>query len=163
MTNHTLQKQMFQTGAVLAGLSVAIGAFGAHQLKDSISDASLDTFQTAVRYQFYHGLAILTLGGMLRRLNEKTAKLTFNFFLFGVIIFCGSLYILSTRELTLGDSLKWLGGLAPLGGLLFISGWAMIAYNGYKFTMDGEGESNRHKGSKRHHSSHKSKTEEEEK
>lgn len=132
MTNHTLQKQLIQGGAALAGAAVALGAFGAHKLKDILDEASISAFETAVRYQFYHAIGLLAIGGMLRRLDEKTAKRVAQLFILGIIIFCGSLYIVSTRGVTFGDGVKWMGGLTPVGGASFIAGWVWLAYKGYK-------------------------------
>ena len=143
MTDHTLQKQMIQTGAAFCGLSVAFGAIGAHLLKDKIDEHAIDTFQIAIRYQFYHAFTILVIGAMLRKFSPKYAKLTYQLFLYGIIIFCGSLYILSLRSLLFngnGDGLLFIGGLTPLGGVLFISGWAILTFKGYK-ASDGPRES----------------------
>jgi uncharacterized membrane protein YgdD (TMEM256/DUF423 family) len=138
MTNHTLQKQMIQTGAGLAALSIALGAFGAHSLKALISEKALDTFETGVRYQFYHAISIVVIGGMLRRLDEKTAKRIWQLFLLGIFLFSLSLYILSSSSIFTQNTegVLWIGGITPFGGLCFIAGWVLLAIKGYKLNND---------------------------
>ena len=142
MRDHTLRKQMIQTGAALAGISVALGAVGAHLLKDFINEQALDTYQTAVRYQFYHAISILVVDSMVRRLDQKYTRTIFYLFTYGTIIFSGSLYILALRSLIFGnyaDRFLLIGGITPLGGLLLISGWALLAVKGYIKSGYGEG------------------------
>lgn len=148
MTNHTLQKQLFQTGSFLAGLAVVLGAFGAHALKDSVSEYDIAVFETGVKYQFYHALALLLLAAFLRRLHEKTLKQVFFFFSFGMSLFCVSLYLLATRSLWIGEELKWIVGITPIGGLSFISGWVLLAVKGYKHTSGEESHSSRSRNHK---------------
>ena len=157
MTDHTLQKQMIQSGAALSGIAVALGALGAHQLREALDDTAMDAFQTGVRYQFYHAFAILIIGAMLRRVDPKYARPMFQLFIAGIIIFSGSLYVVATRQFTLGDEIRWIGGLTPIGGIFFLAGWAILTFKGYKF-MDGSERSHHHT----HHSksSSRSKTEE---
>lgn len=146
MTDHTLQKQMIQVGAALAGISVALGALGAHLLKDLIDEQAMDTFQTALRYQFYHAFAILMIGVMMRRLNPKFTKNIYQLFVLGIIVFSGSLYTLALRKVLFGDyaeSVIFIGGLTPIGGALFIAGWALLTFKGYRIS-DGSDSSHRH-------------------
>lgn len=143
MTNHTLQKQLFQTGSFLAGTALALGAFGAHALREQITDQYLNVYETGVRYQFFHAFALLILAVFLRRLHEKTVKLAFFLFTSGAIIFSGSLYLLSTSMLWYGEDLKWLGGITPIGGVALITGWLLMAVNGYKYTSSEESHSSR--------------------
>ena len=145
MTNHTLQKQLIQVGATFAGVAVALGAFGAHQLKDLIDETELNTFETGIRYQFYHAISLFLIGGVMRRFDEKTVKQVFQLFVVGILIFSGSLYILATRHITLGDNLKWIGGLTPIGGVCFILGWFLLAFKGYKKTDGTETNPYRHR------------------
>lgn len=138
MTNRTLQKIMFQTGCILAAVAVMLGAFGAHGLKGSVPPADLDVFETGVKYQFIHALAILIMSFSLRRLKEKTAKISFRLFVAGIILFSFSLYILAIRSLFgMDGELRWVGGITPIGGICFIAGWLYMAYDGYK-TFEGE-------------------------
>ncbi|AGA78482.1 DUF423 domain-containing protein [Echinicola vietnamensis] len=108
--------------AILGALTVAIGAFGAHGLADILEQyGRTDTFETAVKYQFYHVLAIFLVGLLQAKLpNAKILDTAVYAFLTGIIIFSGSLYVLSTTGVT------WLGAITPLGGLAFIGGWIMV-------------------------------------
>jgi uncharacterized membrane protein YgdD (TMEM256/DUF423 family) len=115
-----MNKKIVLTAAVLLIVAIILGAFGAHGLKDSVSPERLVTFEVGVRYQFYIGLAMLILG-----LNEEkvgfSLKPTFLFLLIGILFFSVSIYFLAIQEL-LGASLKFLGPITPLGGLLMIIG-----------------------------------------
>src|SRR5690554_982959 len=107
--------------AVLGGLAVAIGAFGAHGLEAILTEhGRVDTFETAVKYHFYHTLAILLTGVLMMMRAEKMYKYSANAFLLGIIIFSGSLYTLSLTNLS------WLGAVTPFGGLSFIIGWVLL-------------------------------------
>jgi uncharacterized membrane protein YgdD (TMEM256/DUF423 family) len=132
MTNSTLQKQLFQIGAVIAGLAVVAGAFGSHAIKENIDSANYDIYQTAVTYQFYHAFAMLIIGLGIRRIKENVAKLAMVLFVLGIIFFSGSLYLLSTSTIWASSHLTWLGMIAPVGGLCFVAGWAYLAKKGYK-------------------------------
>lgn len=138
MVNRTLQKQLFQAGCLLAGLAIILGAFGTHVLKDNISESNLEVFEVGVRYQFYHAIAILFLSVALRKLYEETTVQVFRLWLAGIFVFSGSLYVLATRGLWAGDTIKWVGGITPIGGLALIAGWLWLAYNGYKITQTAE-------------------------
>ena len=125
------QNKIIGTAAVLGALSVAIGAFGAHGLEGlveagKLTDHDLKTFETGVRYQFYHTFALLAVGLGYHMLNAKMAKFATTLFLIGVIIFSGSLYRLLLSEPLLGTRLSWLGAITPLGGLSFIAGWFFL-------------------------------------
>ncbi len=104
-------------GAVLGFVAVAAGAFGAHGLKGVLTPERFETFEVAVRYQMYHALAILAAGS----LGAPQAAWCF---LAGVVIFSGSLYLL-----VLTDA-RWLGAITPIGGLLFLAGWILLALYG---------------------------------
>ena len=101
-------------GALIGLIGVAAGAFGAHGLKSTLSVERLETFEVAVRYQMYHAIA-LVLAGMLR-----ADRAAWCFFL-GIIIFSGSLYLLVLLEQ------RWLGAITPIGGVLLIGGWLLLA------------------------------------
>lgn len=124
---NNMKRQMMITGALLAALAVALGALGAHWLKTKLGPAELLNFETAVRYQMYHALAILFLAVLARDTNLKQLRFPFYAFALGILFFSGSIYFLATRSLT-GLSATWIGPVTPLGGLLFISGWIYIIY-----------------------------------
>lgn len=115
-------------GAVLGGLAVALGAFGAHGLRDRLSPADLDTFDTGARYQMYHALALLAVAWLADRAPSRAAATAGWAFLIGILVFSGSLYLL-----TLGG-LRWMGAVAPLGGVSFLIGWAALALAARNFT-----------------------------
>ncbi|MEX2592439.1 MAG: DUF423 domain-containing protein [Anditalea sp.] len=108
--------------AILGALAVVIGAFGAHSLEPVLTKNDyLATFETAVKYQFYHTLAILLIGVLIGIYQKnKFLKYSAHSFLAGIIIFSGSLYVLSLTNLT------WLGAITPIGGLAFILGWILL-------------------------------------
>ncbi|PJJ61132.1 DUF423 domain-containing protein [Hymenobacter chitinivorans] len=113
---------IIQLAALLGGLGVAIGAFGAHGLRKMLEASNrFDTFETAVRYQFYHALALLAVGILLAfRPDLKALSTTAWLWLGGVLIFSGSLYTLCFTGITK------LGAVAPIGGLLLIAGWISL-------------------------------------
>jgi uncharacterized membrane protein YgdD (TMEM256/DUF423 family) len=116
-------------GALLGFLSVALGAFGAHALKDAlIQQGRLATYETAVQYQMYHALALVLVGilGWVR--PDMSLGGVSTAFLLGIVIFSGSLFLLCAT------GLKWMGAITPLGGLAFRSGWLMLAYRVWKLT-----------------------------
>lgn len=108
-------------GALLAMLTVAIGAFGAHILKEKLSADMLEIFQTGVQYQMFHSLGILLVALLIDRLpGRKLANWAANLHLIGIVIFSGSLYTLAITEI------KWLGAITPIGGIAFIAGWVCL-------------------------------------
>lgn len=116
--------QIFLTvAAIFGGLSVAGGAFGAHALREKISERSLEIFDTGARYQMYHALALLLVAILMSRLESPPATLVVSGWLFivGVVIFSGSLYAISLT------GIKSLGAIAPLGGIALMAGWGALA------------------------------------
>ena len=106
-------------GGLIGLCGVAAGAFGAHGLKSVVSPARMETFEIAVRYQMYHALAVL-LAGVLGAPGAAWC------FLIGTLVFSGSLYVLVLTEQ------RWLGAVTPLGGLLLMVGWLLLALNARK-------------------------------
>jgi len=107
-------------GATLAGLAVAAGAFGAHALKEAVSPERLDVFDTAVRYQMMHALALLLLAALSDDRLERPLRLAAALFVTGIVLFSGSLYALVLADLPA------LGAVTPLGGVLFLVGWGVV-------------------------------------
>lgn len=101
-------------GAALGGLGVALGAFGAHALRESLPSGALATYETGVRYQMYHALALLALGA------QPSQRRAPAFLLAGTVVFSGSLYALA-----LGGP-RALGAVAPVGGVLQLVGWGLV-------------------------------------
>lgn len=116
---------MNRTILIIAGilifLSIILGAFGAHALKEVLSPERLISFETGVRYKMYHGLALLILGFSWDRV-KFSMKWMVNLILAGVILFSGSIYGLAMQEV-LNVKLSFLGPITPFGGLLMIAGW----------------------------------------
>lgn len=114
-------------GAIMGGLAVAIGAFGAHALKPYLLASNrADTFELAVRYQFYHALALLIVGLTMNHINSPKLRYSALCFLVGIFLFSGSLYTLCFTGITI------LGAVTPFGGVFFILGWVLIAVAVYK-------------------------------
>ncbi|MCE7053753.1 DUF423 domain-containing protein [Algoriphagus sp. AGSA1] len=115
-------KQLIQMAALLGAAAVGIGAFGAHGLNNLLLETGrTETFETAVRYHFYHTLAIFLIGILAGVKPEwKQLSTAASLMVFGIVIFCGSLYILSLTGIT------WLGAITPIGGLAFIAGWIYV-------------------------------------
>lgn len=119
-------KSILITGSVLMALAVGFGAFGAHIVQEMLSPDRFEVYQTAVQYHFYHALGLLILGAVSMHLTEsKWLKWSGYCLLAGILIFSGSLYIL-----TLTDT-GWLGMVTPLGGFAFITGWVFFAVGMY--------------------------------
>ncbi|RZK79302.1 MAG: DUF423 domain-containing protein [Pedobacter sp.] len=119
-----MNKRIILTASVLGLIAVIFGAFGAHTLKAVIDPAAISLWNKGVEYQFYHTFALLYLSTFARYKNNLI-NISYFCFLFGVILFSGSLYILATRSLLTLDPGS-IGFLTPVGGLLFILGWIML-------------------------------------
>lgn len=117
-----INKFYLKSGILFAGLAVVLGAFGAHALREILSPEKIASYETGVRYQFYHSFALMILGLIASFLDEKTLKLTGTLFISGIILFSGSIYFLCMQDY-MGVNLKFLGPATPLGGILLISGW----------------------------------------
>jgi uncharacterized membrane protein YgdD (TMEM256/DUF423 family) len=122
-------KVFLSIASILAGLSVALGAFGSHGLKDKLTDRALEIFEIATRYQMYHALALLLVGVLL--MQNEAAQPWLNAagyaFMIGIILFSGSLYALSF------SGVKVLGAVAPIGGVAFMVGWGCLAIGALSF------------------------------
>ena len=120
-------KFFLTTGFLLAAVAVALGAFGAHGLKPKLSIEQLQTYETAVKYQFYHVFALIVVGILMQIFPNLKLALAGDFFLTGIILFCGSLYLLACKDLLGLQSIsKFIGPITPLGGLCFIIGWVIL-------------------------------------
>jgi hypothetical protein len=124
-----MHRKILLWGLVLALLSVVLGAFGAHALKNIVSPDKVVIFETGVRYQFLHAIALILLS-FYTQLNKATlgshkglAWCT-HFYLVGILLFSGSLYLLTFQSLYSFNYSSYIGPITPLGGLFFILGWA---------------------------------------
>ncbi len=120
-----MYKPALIAGSLFALLAVITGAFGAHYLKSIFTAETLQSFETGVRYQFYHSLALL-FTGMYARENPPFIRAITWLFGLGTVMFSGSIYLLCWLKSTLSIGLGGLGAITPLGGLLFISGWLLL-------------------------------------
>ena len=110
----------FRWGSAFMFLTVALGAFGAHALKDKLTPPLLLVFETGVRYQAYHALALLALGWFSTVAPGALTQAAGWCFVAGIVVFSGSLYVLSVT------GVRWWGAITPLGGLAFLAGWALL-------------------------------------
>lgn len=117
-----------RSGAILAGLGVGLGAFAAHAMKGRFPADALLTFETGVRYQLYHALALLACG-VLGRLGHATGRAAIAF-VAGISLFSGSLYLLVLLDQ------KWLGAVTPFGGVALLVGWLLFALQGARAQAD---------------------------
>jgi uncharacterized membrane protein YgdD (TMEM256/DUF423 family) len=126
-----MNKQIIITASLLGALAVIAGAFGAHALKASLPPRQLEVWQTAVQYQFYHVFALLFLS-TFTRFKNKLITASYYLFTLGILLFSGSLYLISCREVLGMPGLVALGPVTPIGGLLFIIGWIMLAFAAFR-------------------------------
>lgn len=113
-------------GSLSGFTGVALGAFAAHGLRGRLAEDMLEVFQTGVRYQLCHALALLFLGLALARWPRAEFSAAGWLFVFGTVVFSGSLYALSL------SGARWLGAVTPIGGLAFLLGWLAVAWGAWK-------------------------------
>ena len=121
-----MHKRFLLTGAALGALAVVLGAFGAHELKKIVPPDTVTTFQTGVQYQMYHAIALLAVAIIFERYPNKLIKWSGTCFIAGIILFSGSLYIITALKATETVGLKGIGIITPFGGLFFIAGWLLL-------------------------------------
>lgn len=122
-----MSKSMLVSASILGLTSVLFGAFGAHGLKELISVESLQTFETGVRYQMYHAILLLFVGGS-SLVTKKTKRIIYYLIVIGLVFFSGSIYGLATNTLT-SFNFKSIGIVTPIGGLLLILAWGLLFVN----------------------------------
>ncbi len=109
-------------------IAVAVGAFGAHALKERLSADMLAVYHTGAQYQFYHGLALFAVAVLMLHGQQLTLlRWSGALFLVGIGFFSGSLYVLSLT------GVRWLGAITPLGGLAFLAGWLVLALAAWRW------------------------------
>jgi uncharacterized membrane protein YgdD (TMEM256/DUF423 family) len=119
-----MERTFVGIGSMMALIAVAAGAFGAHALKERLSPELLATFEVAARYHMYHALGIIAVAWTTSRWPGSAPAGWF--FLAGIVIFSGSLYLLAIT------GHRWLGAVTPLGGLAFLTGWLALAWSAWK-------------------------------
>ena len=118
-----MEKTFMLLASILGGLAVALGAFGSHGLSGRLSADLLNTYEIAVRYQFYHALALIGVVAALTRWPNASAAVWAGWlFVAGVLIFSGSLYLLVL------SGVRWLGAITPIGGVAMVAGWICLAW-----------------------------------
>lgn len=124
-----MNKNFLTVAALFGALAVALGAFGAHSLKAMLPSDAVATFETGVRYQFYHVFALLIIGVASEKFSAKLVRWAGNCFIAGIILFSGSLYVLTVLLITETTSaIKYVGIITPVGGLFFIAGWLLLFF-----------------------------------
>ena len=121
-----MKEKLISLGAANAFLAVAAGAFGAHGLKDQIPADRLAIWATAANYHLIHALALVLLGALIGKLPDNRLEWTGRLLLGGIVLFSGSLYALAVT------GIKILGAITPLGGICFLSAWALLTVSAWK-------------------------------
>jgi len=127
-----MHKGFLRWAALLGALAVALGAFGAHGLKKYVPIETISTFETGIRYQFYHVFALLAVGILHEKFPVKWLRYAGNCFLIGILLFSGSLYILTALKATDTVGLSGVGAITPIGGVFFIAGWVFLFVSVWK-------------------------------
>ena len=122
MTGRSSAQRFLTLGSILAGLGVAAGAFGAHALKDILDPPMLQVFETATRYVMYHAFGLCIVSWAIDRYPEQRLEKSGWLFLIGILLFSGSLYVVSLA------GIRWVGAVTPIGGLAFMIGWLLLAW-----------------------------------
>lgn len=133
-------RNIFRAGALMAGLGIVAGAFGAHVIKGKVEPKDLETFEIAVRYQMYHAIGLIAVAGWFQALagsmgsarTTKSAGIAITLLITGTLIFSGTLYGI------VAGGPRWLGAITPIGGTLQIIGWVMLAVCGGKQEKNGQ-------------------------
>lgn len=129
-----MNKTYLITAAILGAISVMFGAFGAHGLKTRMNADAFEIFETAVKYQFYHVFALLAVAVISQYMPGNLLNWSGKLFIAGIILFCGSLYLLSYFKMIGNAQMNWLGAVTPVGGLCFIAGWILMAVAAIKIS-----------------------------
>jgi uncharacterized membrane protein YgdD (TMEM256/DUF423 family) len=123
-----MEKNILATATLFGFFAIVLGAFGAHALKNYLTEIQLISFETGVRYLMYHALFLLFLGNYENKLALKTVKIVFRLVAIGVLLFSGSIFLLTTENLT-GINFRFLGPITPIGGLFLISAWLLLFFS----------------------------------
>lgn len=130
-----IPKIVYLFACFYGGSAVILGAMGAHWLKTKIDSSQLESFKTGVLYQLLHAIVLLILAFQAEKLAGNLYNSAVICFMTGIFLFSGSIYMLSTRELLNLENYRWLGPITPIGGLLIIIGWFLLAFLFKKFSI----------------------------
>ncbi|MEP6936246.1 MAG: DUF423 domain-containing protein [Nitrospirota bacterium] len=122
MIGQSSAQRFLLIGAILAGFGVAAGAFGAHALKEILDVPMLQVFETATRYVMYHAFGLCIVSWAIDRYPEQRLEKSGWLFMLGVLLFSGSLYVVSLA------GIRWMGAVTPIGGLAFMAGWILLGW-----------------------------------
>lgn len=125
-------KTLIQIASLFAAFAVILGAFAAHGLQNLIEAKQISTFQTGVRYHFYHTFALFIVAILSHMQPHRLLGRAALFFMLGILCFSGSLYLLACREVLGIASWTWLGPITPIGGTFFIIGWILVFLANFK-------------------------------
>jgi uncharacterized membrane protein YgdD (TMEM256/DUF423 family) len=125
--------KLLGTAGIFGLLAVALGAFGAHELQNMLLPNEKAVFDTASRYHFYHTLALVFVVILYSRDESRMLRLAAYAFIDGIVLFSGSLYLLSTKNILGIASWSFLGPITPVGGLFFLIGWSILAWYGFRY------------------------------
>ena len=123
-----MHKSFLLTAALLGAVAVMLGAFGAHRLQVIAAPRDVETFRTGVQYQVYHVLALIATGLLYEKGNKKLLSLSGYFFISGILLFSGSLYVITLLKVMESNTAGWLVYLTPIGGLCMIAGWCLMLF-----------------------------------
>lgn len=123
-----MHKGFLMTAAVLGGIAVILGAFGAHALRQMVQPQASSAFETGIRYQFYHAFALMAVGILYEKFHRRRILFAGYFFIIGTVLFSGSLYILTFIKASGYAGLEGIGIVTPFGGLFFIAGWIALFF-----------------------------------
>jgi uncharacterized membrane protein YgdD (TMEM256/DUF423 family) len=121
-----MNKRFLTIASGLGAASVILGAFAAHGLKAVLSPEYLSAFETAVRYQFYHAFALIAVAVLTEKISNKWVHWAGNCFIAGIILFCGSLYLLTALRISETGGARFAGMITPVGGVFLIAGWVCL-------------------------------------
>lgn len=130
-----MKKSMLIKGSILGGLAVIFGAFGAHALKEVLTPEQLISFETGVRYQMYHALVLVLLFIISLKVNHVYFNRAAQFIFWGVILFSGSIYLLTLKNMLGIETLKYVAPITPISGALIIVGWMFILLGALKIKL----------------------------
>ena len=125
-----MNKTIFIGGILFGALTIGLGAFGSHGLRELLDDKALSTFETGLRYQMYHAIFLLILAG-IKGISTRAKMQVFYMVVAGIVLFSFSIYFLATNTLTDFDFRK-IGLMTPIGGILLIFSWLTLGYRVFR-------------------------------